>query len=147
SPDGERLATVGQDGVHLWDGTGARVWTIGRHRGFDGVAFSPNEDLLAVGGGLGLIHLVEVSTGEVVRSLHGHTNIVSSVAFSPPGRGLASGGLARTVRLWDVDSGQELLSLPGVAESVEGVAFSADGRQIAAADVDVTVWEAGPAKE
>jgi WD40 repeat protein len=40
------------------------------------------------------------SGGTALRTLAGHTDLVSSVAWSPDGKTLASGSLDQTIRLW-----------------------------------------------
>ncbi|MGO9234108.1 MAG: WD40 repeat domain-containing protein [Methylocella sp.] len=41
-------------------------------------------------------------SGQLLRTLTGHTNFVESVAFSPDGRTLASGAYDNAIELWDV---------------------------------------------
>lgn len=66
------------------------------------VAFSPDGKLLAMGTGRA-VHLWEVSTGNQVRTLEGHTESVTGVTFVPDGNSLASSSLDGTVRIWSLN--------------------------------------------
>jgi WD40 repeat protein len=78
-----------------------------------------------------------VSTGELVRTLSGHTDDVTSVAFSPDGRLLVTASRDHDARIWDVASGRMIRLLHGHAAFVSDAQFSADGRWVVTA---------GPAK-
>ena len=72
---------------HLPEGALAR---LGKGT-IEAVAFSPDGQVLAVAGGIG-IWLYDVATSRELALLTGHTSGVESVSFSPDGSILASGG-------------------------------------------------------
>jgi len=143
SPDGKLLATAGYDlRVRLWEvSTGSEVQVLWGHiltkysrirkagtgLGVSDVAFSPDGKLLASAGSDAVVCLWEVSTGEGVHRLVGHTDEVEAVAFSPDGKLLASGARDKMVRLWEVSTGSPVRALKGHTSWVRDVAFSPDG--------------------
>jgi uncharacterized protein YjbI with pentapeptide repeats len=76
----------------------APVVQLGTTSAIQALAWSPDEDLLAVGGEDGVIRLYRSADGRLLRTLEGHKSDVTSVAFGPQGRNLASGKLLRTLQ-------------------------------------------------
>lgn len=168
SPDG-KLLVVGAyggfgDGISLWnvsDGRKVRTFQIGKIK--EGttlsVAFSPDGELIAAAvfdvaaiyatansnntDKSIVIQLIDVKTGQIVRTMEGHTSVISSIAFSSDGKYLVSGsgpyGDKRednednSVRIWEVKSGREIQRF-SVLSGVRHVAFSPDGNHVATID-------------
>ncbi|GAB4293343.1 MAG: hypothetical protein Fur0025_29580 [Oscillatoriaceae cyanobacterium] len=89
------------------------------------------------------IYLWDLTTGQFLRQLTGHTSWVISVSFSPDGKYLASGSWDYTVRLWDVATGRSLRQLTRHIRNVTSVSFSPDGKTLASGSTDKTVrlWD------
>ncbi|HUE73801.1 MAG TPA: protein kinase [Pirellulaceae bacterium] len=138
SPDGERLASAGGDGmVKIWNSkTGDLLQTFRAHSGsVVCVVFHPHGNHLATAGADLQVKVWDLTTGQelfrrpchAVRSLGG----AYTVAFRPPDGRLLAAGNEGVVTLWDWENDRpsnpwqeyELHALP--------VAFSPDGRRLA----------------
>jgi len=129
----------------------ASTWRKFVGRGFVCADFSPDGKLLAVGQGgetgTGKVHLIEVATGKVTRSVSGHKYGVVAVRFSPDGKYVLSGGRDTTVRICQTADGKEVANLGKsrggqFKDWMHDIAISADGKWLAAADIAgiVHVW-------
>jgi WD40 repeat protein len=108
-----------------------------------GAACSPDGTLLAVCGEEKVIKLVDAKTGQILRALEGHEDMVARVAFAPDGKTLASAGFDGTILLWSVATGKVVGTLKGHMNWVFAIAFSADGKLLASGGYDRTVrlWD------
>lgn len=167
SPDGKTIASCSNDGtVRVWDvATGDEMemlevnritdrvkerWEYRRDR-VSSIAFSPDGKTIASGSYDKTVRVWDVTTGEVMAKIQGHSERVYSIAFSPDGKTIASGAWDGTVRVWDVATGDEMAKFDYNVEndrdnddhSVFSVAFSPDSKTIASGLVDSTVrvWD------
>ncbi|MCJ8267937.1 MAG: GTP-binding protein [Psychrosphaera sp.] len=85
----------------------------------------------------------------LLRTLHGHTDIVYGIAFSPDGHKIASSSKDNTIKIWETDSGKNSASLKGNTNNVTSVAFSPDGKKIAAGSTahTINIWETDSGKK
>jgi WD40 repeat protein len=100
SADGRFLGSASADHtIKVWDIIPANLW---------------NSEGASIGSDAGSKNTPDLhQIGQSVKTLVGHTNIVSSIGFSPDSRYLVSGGADGTVRLWDIQTGRYLQILRG----------------------------------
>ncbi len=103
------------------------------------VAISPDGKTLASGSGDKTIKIWNLTTGQVIRTLKGHSESVYSVAISPDGKTLASGSSDTTITIWNITTGQLIRTLNGHSDGVYSVAISPDGKTLASGSFDKTI--------
>ena len=113
SPDGTLLAAGSHGHVHLWEmDSGHKLLPVStEHKrgkmGFQShpepLLFSRDGTVLVNGLGHGAIQLWDVTTGEGIAVLDGHTQKVETLVFSPDGKTLVSTAMDGTILLWDWD--------------------------------------------
>lgn len=166
--EGEDTGTcVGQE-IRLWDvNTGQHLKVLTGHISVvNCVAFSPDGKTIASASGHWEgyegkasageeIRLWNANTGELLKTLTGHEDVVSSVAFSPDGNlivsgdwydsdgYLSSGTWNGEIRVWDANTGEHLKSLKGHTGGVSSLSFSPNGKTLASGKTDGTIllWD------
>jgi WD40 repeat protein len=141
SPDGKTLASIGYDGVFLWDaGTGRRTrfWPKAFYRG----CFSPDGRKLWLQTYEGAISTWDLTArpdpGPVPARFAGDHKWF--LELSPDGKLLATGN-KNVIRLWDIATGKLDRELKGHDHAVSHVAFSGDGKHLASlAPGDPLYW-------
>lgn len=105
------------------------------------MAVSPQGNVAAVATTIG-VWLYDLESGETLRFLEGHTNVVTNVAFAPDGQTVLSASDDSTLRLWDVATGETLQVFEGHGGPVASMAFAPDGTRFASGGPDgvVRIW-------
>jgi len=85
------------------------------------------------------IKVWSTTDNQLLKTLTGHSEAVSSVSFSSDDKLIASGSNDKTIKLWNAAEGQLLKTLTGHSESVSSVSFSSDGKLIASGSNDKTI--------
>jgi len=128
-----------------------------------GGALAADGRTAALDQGDGVVHLVELATGQTRQSFGkpltakgtapGAGTMVAAwlgayagagtVALSPDGRLLAHAGLDNALHVWDMTTGKSLARFEGHQGAIAVIAFSPDGRSVASASHDTTalVWD------
>jgi WD40 repeat protein len=112
------------------------------------VAFSPNGNLLAIGGYGGTIVLRDSTTGQRIRTFAHSDSYITELVFHPDGKTLAAGQSDGVIALWDTSTGELKTTLQADALKVVSLVFSPGGDLLASFASDdsgnqqsLTLWE------
>lgn len=140
--EGTLFATGSTDGtLVLWDAnTGQKLTTLTPNPrvGVGALAFSPDDQYLAVGLDNGQVTLWDVAQLKLQRTFGDHTDIIRNLTFSPDGQHLVTASDDHTAKVWAVQTGA-LLHTIFHDYYVLDAAFSPDGAYLAVASADRTV--------
>jgi WD40 repeat protein len=88
-----------------------------------GIAFSPDNKMLATGSADKFVKVWELPSGKFVKSFEGHTHHVLDVGWMADGKLLASAGGDNTVKVWDFDKGEQARTINAHAKQVTRLLF------------------------
>jgi len=105
------------------------------------LAFSPDAQMLAAGGGHDPLRLWNPKTGELVREIN--EPWITSAVFTQSGETLVYAGYQKTVRMWSFKLGKEIGRLEGHKAAIKAIAVSHDTSAIASGSQDglVALWD------
>ncbi len=118
------------------------------YSGITSIAFSPDGRLLVSGSEDTTVKVWELSTGQPICTITGHSNFVNSIAISPDGKFIASCG-DDIIKLWQLSTGEEVHTLSGHSGVIHSVTFSPDGQMLAsgANDKMIKLWNPNTGEE
>ncbi len=107
------------------------------------VAFSPDGQIVAVGGDDATVRFYESATGEPIGTPMIHPMAVRAVVFAPNGEAIVTTCEDSYVRFWEVKTSQRIGPTLLHKASVLGVAYSPDGRIVVTGSTDSTarLWD------
>jgi WD40 repeat protein len=76
----------------------------GHVQGIGGIAFSPDDTVVATAAGDGNARLFSATDASYICALRGHRSWATSLAFSPDGQRLISGSDDKTIRIWGLST-------------------------------------------
>ena len=147
SPNGTLLAVYGIHGTpQVWDMDTQRALPTFTTERASGVAFSPDDAILALGhtDSITLWNVTKTGMQEYSAIFDNHRGFSDILTFSPDGKTLLDSKWSESqIQLWDVDSGRSLGTLSGHTEPIETLVFSHDGKTLASGSEDGTVllWD------
>jgi WD40 repeat protein len=107
-----------------------------------GMALHPDGKKMVIGNVDSSALVVDLFTGKVIKTLHGHHQSVYLFAFSADGKTLATGGADRQIRLWNTENWTLIRVLKGHQQILFDIQFSPEGDQLisGAWDGQCLIW-------
>ena len=130
SPDGTRIATLGKDGVQVWDAESAQLQTILQipPKTHD-MAFGGCGHVLMTVGEDRAVRVWDVASSVEPRRIHAAPPGTHTVMLGDDGRVAVSASIDRTVAVWDMMAGYERTRLRNPGPDL--CAVSSDGTKLA----------------
>ncbi len=88
-----------------------------------GIAFSPDDKMIATCSADKFVKVWEVPSGKFVKSFEGHTHHVLDVGWMADGKLLASAGGDNTVKVWDFEKGEQARTINAHNKQVTRLLF------------------------
>ncbi len=103
------------------------------------VRFSPDGRTLASSAADKVVRLLNVTNGQVIRSLEGHTHHVLAVAWHNDAVTLASAGADQSVKVWNTETGEQKRTIGGMPKEATALRFVKDSSELLTAGADGNV--------
>jgi WD40 repeat protein len=139
SHDKQTIVT-GMHIINLWDVETRRLKkTLQSRSEVDKIAISPNAKNI-IGACIDkTIKIWDVDTGNIVYTLTGHSDYITSLAISSDGKNLVSTSRDMTIKIWNLNTGTLKKTLHGHLKCVNCIAISPDGQFMTSGSSDGTI--------
>jgi len=146
SPDGKHFAWTGMDGVVPVYDVQANFKQVATLAGAPGIqsrlSFSPDGRMIVSASRFGPARIWRVESGQLVSTIHGHSNGVRDLVFTPDGSVLTTVGGDQRIIAWDMLDYQDVTTLVDWSpQPLHAAAFSADGRHLVTATFNFRLWD------
>ena len=146
SLDDGLVATADSSRIYLWHTeTGEQAYAPldAGEASLCSLAISPDStQIVSAGSDTRAVRIWDITAGQCINILDGHTSFVLSVAWSNDGRFINTGSEDSTLRLWDA-TGAPLAVLYGHNQAVRSTIFTSDGHFIISGSRDTMIrkWD------
>lgn len=140
SPSGDHLAFIGSElVVYETQQLTNPIWRIEGRSAFRALSWSFDGTMLAVGTMDGQIMVFDGSSGDLLWTRQGHSQMVRTLAFHPDGNRLATGGNDTLLHVWDIPTGNRIATLQPHDNKVNVAVYSLDGQHLFSGSSDSSI--------
>jgi len=139
--DSTRLIAVdGEGGLNQYNAALSNWTRLGilPATGLLGLAWSPDGSRIVTGDTNGNLTIWDLITGEIIRTLTGHTKRINAVAWNINDQ-IASSSIDGTVRVWDAATGREIRRYTRPPIINTAIAWNPEGTRLAFGSTDGTI--------
>jgi len=143
SPDGSRVAIANSNKkLFIYNTDGTLMHDVDAHQNWVYCIDWSKDEKIATGGDDALVKLWDTS-GNLIRTMTGHSGGILGVKISPNGNYVVSCSKDKTVKVWDAATGTCLRTLTGHTAIIKSLDISDDGNKIVSGGDDSTikVWD------
>jgi WD40 repeat protein len=145
SPDSKKLASVGSDGLRIWETENGRPIQLMQNPRFISVVYSPDGRKLVLAGD-GRVEFYDATTHKLLQLVEGYGD---NLKYSPNGKILGATSLEKIV-MWDASSGNKLRVCQGPDNKwgVGSFAFAPNSETLATVHGDnvLRIWDTSTVK-